>query len=357
MVLNYAGLYKSTWDPNLKDQDAKDLWNKSRAILDKNIQTFPKNCLYMRWNYNAPKVMGDQLAIDWFNEHKLSTMAATAAQTNTPMLPLNNSNFQPIKDFCQLTSEKKMSGILCTIWDDTSPHFETVWRGIYDFALFSWNYEDVSKETAHAIFRHRFYTPEMASASFDFEDSLEKGINFWSRAFLSEGNRYKYHDSFKLIDLPEANKTKDWIVKYKDKISFAENAVSQYKQINSELSNAMALARRNAYSLEVFNQINELEAYSSNLLLLLRQYDIAPLQGKKEPGLVIKKFINDFAGLRMQFETVYSQSRILGNPAGYQLDSNFHSHLANGTNNTDWMFMCELAMNKKVMDWLSKQEL
>ena len=357
MVLNYAGLYKTTWDTNLKDQEVKDMWSKNKEILETNIPMFPRNCLYMRWNYNAPKVIGDQLAIDWFHEHNLSTMAATAAQTNTPMLPLNNSNFQPIKDFCQLTSEKKMSGILCTIWDDTSPHFETVWRGIYDFALFSWNYEDVSQEIAHATFRHRFYTPDMEPASFDFQDSLEKGINFWSRAFLSEGNRYKYHEIFKLIDLPDADKTKDWVLKYKEKISLAENGISQYKLINAGLAKAKELARRNTYSLEVFNQINELQVYSSNLLLLLRQYDVAPLQGKKEAGLLIKKFITDFAGLRMRFETVYSETRILGNPAGYQLDSNFHNHLANGTNNTDWMFTCELAMNKKIMEWISKQGL
>jgi hypothetical protein len=45
---------------------------------------------------------------------------------------------------------------------------------------------------------------------------------------------------------------------------------------------------------------------------------------------------------------------MLGNPAGYQLDSNFHHHLANGSNNTDWMYLYELPMNKKIMEWLSK---
>jgi len=355
MVFNYAGLYKTTNDPTIKDQDAKDLWAKNKEILDKNIPLFPRNCVYMRWNYNAPKLTGNQSAIDWFNENKLNVMAATAAQTATPMLPLNNSNFQAIKDFCQLTSEKKMCGILCTIWEDCSPHFETIWRGVYDFALFSWNYEDITMDAAHATFRHRFYAPELEPASFDAQDLLEKGINFWCRALLSEGNRYKYHDSYKFIELPDANKPNEWRTKYKGKIELAENAVSQYKHINSNLTKAMELARRNTYSLEVFNQINELQVYSSNLLLLLGQYDAAPLGGKKEIGLQIKKLVSDFDGLRLRFENVYGKTRILGNPSGYQLDSNFHHHLANGTNNTDWMFVCELAMNKRIIDWLAVQ--
>ena len=47
----------------------------------------------------------------------------------------------------------------------------------------------------------------------------------------------------------------------------------------------------------------------------------------------------------------------MGNPPGYQLDSNFHHHLANGTNTTDWMFIYEIAMNKKINDWLLQSAL
>jgi hexosaminidase len=354
MVFNYAGLYRTTNDPNIKEEDVKALWNKNKSILDQNIPLFPKNCVYMRWSYNAPKLIGNQYAIDWFNEHKLVNMAATAAQQAAPLLPLNGSNFQAIKDFCQLTTEKKMSGILCTIWEDASPHFETVWRGLYDFSQFSWNYEDIEQETTHTIFRHRFYSPEMEPASFNFQDLLEKGVNFWSRAFLTEGNRYKYNNNLNYIDLPDPGKSKEWELKYKDKVAKAEDAVSQYEQIKEQLDKAKAIARRNNYSLEVFDQINRLQVYSSRLLLLLRKYDVASLKDKNEIGLQIRKFINDFAELRSDYETVYSETRILGNPEGYQLDSNFHHHLANGTNDTDWMFMCELAMNKKVAEWLSQ---
>lgn len=357
MVFNYAGLYRTTNDPTIKEQDAKDLWLKNKSILDQNIPLFPKNCVYMRWNYNSPKLFGNQTAIDWFNEHKLVNMAATAAQQATPLLPLNGSNFQAIKDFCQVTTDKKMSGILCTVWEDASPHFETVWRGLYDFAFFSWNYEDINQETAHTIFRHRFYGPEVEPNAFNFQDLLEKGVNFWSRALLKEGNRYKYHSTFNFIDLPDPNKPNEWALRYKEKIAQAENAVSQYELIKQNLDKTKTLIRRNSYSLEVFDQINKLQVYSSRLLLLLRQYDVAPLKDKNKVALSIKNLIDDFAGLRTEFESVYSETRMLGNPEGYQLDSNFHNHLANGTNNTDWMFVCEIAMNKNVLGWLSQNNL
>jgi hexosaminidase len=355
MVFKLSGLYKTTYDPEITEQNVRDLWTKNMPMLEKSIPLFPQNCVYMRWNYDYPKLPGNLNAIDWYKEHGLNMMAATSAQCMTAMMPRNNSNFQAIKDFCQLTSEKRMNGILCTIWDDCSPHFETVWRGLYDFALFSWNYEDISPETANALFRHRFYSPELEPASFEFQNLLEKALAFWDVALISEGDRENYHKTFKLIDLPDANKKGIWAMKYKEKIGLAGDAVSQYRLINTRIEKALELSRRNTYSVEVFKQINELQVYPSNLLLLLQQYDNAPAQNKKEISLRIKKFVNDFGALRVRLETVFSETRILGNPEEYQLDSNFHQHLANGTNNTDWMYMYELVMNQKIMEWLSAQ--
>ena len=64
-------------------------------------------------------------------------------------------------------------------------------------------------------------------------------------------------------------------------------------------------------------------------------------------------YVNSFKDLRQQFERVYAQSRILGNPEGYQLDMNVHEHLANGTNNTDWMFVYELPINLQITEKLA----
>jgi hexosaminidase len=357
MVFKLSGLYRTTYDPDMDEEEVGNLWKINRPILDKSLNLFAGNCVYMRWNYDYPKLPGNLLAIDWYKEHGLNVMAATAAQCMSSMLPRNHSNFRAIKEFCQLTSEKKMNGILCTVWDDCSPHFETVWRGLYDFALFSWNYEDVPMETAHAMFRHRFYAPELESPDFEFQDLLEETMPFWDIALLSEGDRENYHETFHLIDLPDPAKPGDWSQQYSEKLGQAGKSIIQYDLIHSRIAKAMDLSRRNRYALNVFDQINDLQAYPSNLLELLSRYDKANGEDKKATALLIKQLVNEFPSLRSRFENVYSQTRILGNPEGYQLDSNYHHHLANGTNNTDWMYMYELPMNRKIMEWLAKQDL
>ncbi|MEO6288490.1 MAG: glycoside hydrolase family 20 zincin-like fold domain-containing protein, partial [Ginsengibacter sp.] len=182
MVFKLSGLYQTTWDPDLPAQEVKNAWAKNRQKLQDNIPLFPKECVYMRWNYDAPDIPGNLEALDWYKSHNFKVMAATAAQTMWPMLPREKSNFGPIKDFSRITAQKKLDGILCTSWDDCSPHPETLWRGFYDFGFFSWHYIDATADDVHAMFRHRFYAPALAGASFDFQDELEKALPFWETA-------------------------------------------------------------------------------------------------------------------------------------------------------------------------------
>jgi hypothetical protein len=54
MVFKLSDLYRSTWDPELPAQQVKDAWAKNEQKLEQNISLFPKECVYMRWNYDAP---------------------------------------------------------------------------------------------------------------------------------------------------------------------------------------------------------------------------------------------------------------------------------------------------------------
>ncbi len=101
------------------------------------------------------------------------------------------------------------------------------------------------------------------------------------------------------------------------------------------------------------NQINELQIYPAKVLLLLEKYDKASSTNNESAKKELKKFVTGFADVRKNFENVFSQTRILSNPDNYVVDQNHHEHLANGTNNNDWMYFYELAMNKKINDWLS----
>ena len=353
MVFKLSGLYKTTWDPTVNEQAVRGLWGKNRQILNKSLTLFPKNCIYMRWNYEHPEIPGNILALDWYNSHGLDVMAATSAQVIWAMMPRNNSNYTSINEYSRITSEKKLTGILCTIWDDTSPHFETVWRGIYYFGLTSWNYENQRADQAQAIFRHRYYSPEASASSYEFQDLLEQALPFWETALITKGDRENYHKTFQLIDLPDRKKSGDWIKKQSKKLEGAKNAVTQYQTIQERLDRTKATTRRNAYTLNVFNEINELSIYPAKALLLLEKYDIAPANNKEQVAQEIAAYIDNFQNLRTKFETVFSETRMLNNPEGYQLDSNFHEHLANGSNNSDWMFMYEIPFNKKVREWLT----
>ncbi len=355
MVFKLSNLYETTYDKDIPAQKVEELWKQNEHLLNENLSLFPKNCVYMRWNYDYSKIPGNEKAIDWYKKNGLPAMAATAAQTMWPMMPRNRSNFPAIKDFCQLTAEKKMDGILCTIWDDCSPHFETIWRGIYDFGYLSWNYENVPVEKVHQAFRHRYYSPALAGVENEFQDLLEDVLPFWETALLAEGDRSNYHKQkdFKLIDIPDQNKPGAWSVKYKDKISGAAKAIRQYDEIKKRMNNAMKLSRRNDYSLEILNQVNEMQVYPAKLLVLLDQYDRATGENKRKAIQDLNAYVNGFKDLRQQFEKVYAQSRILGNPEGYQLDMNVHEHLANGTNNTDWMFVYELPINLQITEKLA----
>ncbi|MBL0745287.1 glycoside hydrolase family 20 zincin-like fold domain-containing protein [Chryseolinea lacunae] len=357
MVFKLADLYETTYDASIPVEQVNARWQNNQSLLEKNIALFPKTCVYMRWNYDDPTLPGNQRAIDWYNAHALKAMAATSAQPIYPMLPRNQSNFKPIKDYCRLTSEKKMAGILCTAWDDCAVHFETIWRGLYDFGLFSWNYEDVPMAEAHADFRQRFYSPALAEPSADFQDALEDALKFWETALLKEGDRDNYHKDFKLVDLPDAKKPGAWSAAYKTKLDGARQAVQKYTVIQDKIRKAQEVTNRNQYALDVMEQINTLQIFSARQLILLEQLDKAPANQRKAVAAQLMAYTKSFEAVRKQFEKVYGETRILGNPEGYQLDSNFHHHLANGTNNTDWMYVYELAMNKKVEEWLSRQAL
>lgn len=353
MVFKLSGLYQTTWDPTVPLDSVNKIWQTNAHKLDENIGLFPKQCVYMRWNYDSPDIPGNHKAIDWYKSHDLKAMAATAAQTMWPMLPREKSNFQSIKDFSRITAEKKMDGILCTAWDDCSPHFETYWRGFYDFGFFSWNPADANAADVHATFRQRFYGPEVADQSFEFEDSLEKALVFWETALINKGDRSNYPRKIDLIELPGEVKNMDWRKKYQLKTTQAKDAVIRYTGIKDQIAKARQVARQNVYALEVMDQINELQVYPAQLLLLLQKYASATTSGKATAKNEIKKYVTGFNTIRKNFEDVYSKTRIMSNPPDYVLDQNHHDHLANGTNNSDWMFVYELAMNSKITDWLS----
>jgi hypothetical protein len=348
MLFKLAGLYRTTHDPAIPADSVEKLWATNGERLKEYLHLYPKDCVYMRWNYDRPDLSSK--AIDWYKLQDLKVMASTAAQTTWAMMPREKSNFWAIKEFCHLASVKDMNGILCTVWDDASPHFETVWRGLVDFAGLSWKFSDIDADSAHSIFRHRFYGPSLASKKFNFQDMLEKSLSFWETALLDKGLRLTAPSSIDLIDLPDRDTSGKWAIKYALRVEAAKQEVERYGQIKEQIKNAQLIAVRNRYSLELMRAINELQVFPSKLILLLADYDGLKSGRKKSTEKKLAVYLDSFKKLRADFERVFSVTRILNNPPGYLLDENVHEHLANFRNDAGWMHVYELEMINKTRE-------
>lgn len=352
MLFKIAGLYSTTGNPKIPEDTVVSLWNANESKLSENIGLFPKDCIYMRWNYESPAILGNKKAIDWYKSHQLKVMAATAAQTRWTMLPRQHSNFTSIKAFTQIATEKKMAGILCTIWEDSSPHFETMWRGIYHSASLSWNYTDLQVAEASATFRHRFYAPALSNEKYEFQDLLEQALGFWDKALIHKGVRNQYTTNIDMINLPDPQNTGAWSITYQEKLTQAKEETARYEVIKERIAKAEQVARRNWYALSLMKQMNELQVYPAKLLLLLASYDKeTSVPGKQTALKKVQDFVAGFKQIRNNYETVFFKTRI-ANPPDYQLDSNGHRHLAAGTVNSDWMHYYEIAINDKINKWV-----
>jgi hypothetical protein len=257
------------------------------------------------------------------------------------------------------------------MWDDSAYSFETFWRGIFIFASMSWNYEDIKSDDFNAIYRHRFYAPELSDPSCEFQNLLELALLFWDGAlinnstylkhlpndnaynpFADRGDRGVYPESIDLIALPDPGKTGTWCERYKDKIALAKTEVTRYSTIKEKIANASKLARRNHYSLNLMNQINEFQIYSANIILLLEKFDKAGTDTERQVAASeIRSYISSFSKIRKALEEVISETRFLNNPEGYVRAKS--SDLANGGINNEWMFVYETPMNEKINNWLN----
>ena len=176
MPLKHAGVYKPMFNDKISKKEVDDIWEKNEVSLMKFIEKFPKNAIYMRWNYQKSNTYGNQKAMDWYTENGLNVMGATAGQTRWTLMPQNQSNISQIKSFAVNSIEKKLEGLLLTLWDDDSPHFELYKRGIAAFGQFAWSGDKESIDEFKTIYRHRTYGSKFSNNEFAFIDKLENPV-------------------------------------------------------------------------------------------------------------------------------------------------------------------------------------
>ena len=349
MYLKHGGVWMVTRNTKLTKEKVDSIWIKNEKKLTEYLNDFPKNCIYMRWNYFSPWAEGNLKTIDWYKENNLKIMGATAGQTRWILMPQNQSNIESIKSFSLTSISKKLDGLLLTLWDDDSPHFELYKRGIYAFAEYTWSGNDSDIEDFKSKFRHRFFSPTLKNQNFEFIDDLEKPVRDWANLFVKEKkHRNQITKTYlpletHIIDLPDTNNPGEWNLKFNEKIFIAEKHIVDLKKILEKINVQKIKTIRGGYALQVYEQVAKLALFSYETFIDISNFD----NGKID----VENLLNnrkEFLSLRHDFEEVYSKTRNIIKPENYILDQDHHNHTANQTLNMDWQFISEIKLFEKI---------
>lgn len=356
MPLKYAGLWTTILGNDTEEELAKK-WNTEK--LDQAIKLFPKECIYMRWNYGDATQPAHRKILEWYHNKGLKVMGATAASAgDSPFLPRQDTKAGFIKGFSQLVAENRLEGILATAWDDGSPHLETVWRGYIAQGEFGWNPTARDVEAFKQAHAQREYGFRPEEGHMQFLDELEKSLFFFDGALVTSGRRNPAWGTtnFTLIELPDKNHPGTWSETYKEKITEAQKEAERYERIANGISSARRNALRNRYTLEVYEQTNRLQNYPVRLILALAAYDKAKdASTRKEATDQLIKICLNFKKMRSELEAVYSKTRFMQQPENYIADMNHHNHLSSKTENSDWLYLYEIPMVKKILQWADQE--
>jgi hexosaminidase len=354
MPLKHAGVIGSVYDTKMTAAEVDELWAKNEHKLVEFLDLFPKNCIYMRWNYHSPNTPGNSKAMQWFRDNGLQVMGATAGQTRWTLMPQREGNIQNIKDFAVSSIESNSNGLLLTLWDDDSPHFELYKRGIVAFAEYTWAGDQRTKAAIKIAYRQREFSHVLAGDEFAFIDDLEGPVAFWRDVLMKDGVRNqlvkkKEQGILNIIDLPEKINKGAWSEKYADKLEKVALHLKTTEAIASKIAFMKANSDRNDYTLEVYEQVNELVRFSLNAMLTLKEFDeSSDLNIENIASEKVKSLSEEFRIIRTKLESVYGKSRILNKPDNYILDQDHHNHPGNQTINFDWQFIGELLFLEKI---------
>lgn len=356
MPLKYSGLWGLFWN-NLSNKELDKVWNTQK--LDEAIKLFPKECIYMRWNYFDITEPINERILNWYQSKNLKVMGATAAAAgDSPIIPRNESRLNEIMEFNKLASKFNLIGVLTTAWDDGSPHWETVMRGFIAQGEYGWNSNGRSIESYKKAHSQREFGLSSSELTLEFLDELEKAMFFYDSALIESGNRnpaYQCGD-FTLIELPDSLNKGNWIAKYHKKIEQAEIEMKRYKLIDDQLKNVQIRALRNRYTFDIYEQINNLQIFPTHILLALAKYDKANDEFEKKQAIEeLHNICISFYSMRSCLESVYSKTRFMSMPDGYIAGSNHSKNIAARSYNNDWMFLYELPMVKLIEKWLNKK--
>jgi hexosaminidase len=385
MPLQHSGVYKSTWSDELTSGEAAKAWEEGIPKLDKLLADFPKNCVYMRWNYTMAMQPGNINALDWYKSRGLKAMIATATNTEGGMLfqederdqGKNSSGISIIRSFMQLAAEKNINGALCTAWDDKSPHMENYWRGFIAAAEYSWYPTGRSLEEYDKAWLQREFGISMPDYV-SFNNQLRKGSVLWYEAYFRNGDllsdenklqsmsrvehwlaplegqeKLEFDYTTKLIELPDLNSPGTWSLKYKDRLDKAVIETNKYKDLSAKLTELSNISKRNRYYWRLSIAQYNFQNTAPRILLALKEIDNADKHMQNAGFENLKKAMSGFQQAWEELQAVYSETRFISYPDSYIPDRYFH--LASQREDLTWMIQAEEIYFGMIEKWIKNK--
>jgi len=385
MPLKYAGVVESADNDSLSDSELDEIWQKGIPKLDSLLTDFPKNCVYMRWNYSMARQPGNIRILDWNKSRGLQAMIATATnaqggilfQTDERNQGNTSTGISTIRSFIQLAAEKKISGELCTAWDDRAPHMENRWRGFIASGEYAWSPNGRSLEEFDKAWLQREFGLSIPDYS-SFNQKLRIGSMLWYEAFFRngdllsdenglqsvvqlehwltplEGQEKKCIDySSKLIDLPDLNSPGSWSKKYKVRLDKSIVEMSNFESTSARLAELYNSSTRNSYYWSLSKALYNFQISAPRILLALKDCDTAD-KSKQKAGIEnVKKAMSDFQQTWENVKSVYSQTSFVANPPNFIPDRYFH--LASQREDLSWMIQAEQLYYGMIDKWLHSE--
>ena len=385
MPLKHGGVYESTWSDEVTSAAAEKAWKEGTPKLDNLLTDFPKNCVYMRWNYSMARQPGNIMALDWYKSHGLKAMVATATNTEGGMFfqederdnGMASSGIITIRSFIQLAAEKNIPGMLCTAWDDKSPHMENYWRGFIAAAEYSWNPNGRSLEEYDSAWLQREFGISVPDYH-NFNNQLRRGSVLWYEALFRQGSqmdednnalqslpqvehwlppvegreKIQFDYTSKLIELPDLNSPGTWSNKYKNLLDRALIEKNSYKELSDKLTELYNKSRRNRYFWSLSIALYNLQSTIPDLLLALKESDSADKVQQKAGLENVKKAMKEFQETWKELKDVYGETRFISYPPNYVPDRYFH--LASQREDLTWMIQPEELYFGMIDKWMGE---
>jgi hexosaminidase len=384
MPLKHGGVYESTWSDEVTSAAAENVWKGGTPKLDSLLSDFPKNCVYMRWNYSMARQPGNILALDWYKSRGLKAFVATATNTEGGMFfqederdkGSSSSGIVTIRSFIQLAAEKNIQGMLCTAWDDKSPHMENYWRGFIAAAEYSWNPNGRTPEEYDIAWLQREFGISIPDYR-NFNNQLRRGSVLWYEALFRHGSqmdeenalqslpqiehwlppvegreKIQFDYTSRLIELPDLNSPGAWSKKYKNLLDRALIEKNSYKELSGRLTELYNKSRRNRYYWSLSIALYNLQSTIPDLLLALKESDSADKVQQKVGLENVKNAIKEFHETWNELKNVYGQTRFISYPPNYVPDRYFH--LASQREDLTWIIQPEELYFGMIDKWMGK---